>query len=94
MYTNNKLRQPEFNNKADPEARQRYFSKYEAAFQTCVFDGGPHTTTTLVGVTNQVYWIVSGELILLISSPCLFAWGTFVHNKLDTLVSASAINPK
>jgi hypothetical protein len=83
MYVYNKLRQARFPGPSPQntiDAQKAYRSKFKAAFQTCVFAGVPHTTTTLVGVTNKVHWIVSGELILLLASTCLFAWGTFIQN--------------
>ncbi len=86
MYAYNKLRQARFPGTSPQntiDAQKAYQSKYKAAFQTCVFAGVPHTTTTLVGVTNKVHWIVSGELILLLASTCLFAWGTFIQNTCD-----------
>jgi hypothetical protein len=86
MYAYNKLRQPRFPGLSPQhiiDAQKAYRSKYKAAFQTCVFAGVPHTTTTLVGVTNKVHWIVSGELILLLASTCLFAWGTYIQNLCD-----------
>ena len=79
MYAYNKLRALDSGNDF---AKKKYLAKYDDAFKTCIFSGVPHMTTSIVGVTNQVYWIVTGEILLLIASTLLFAWGTCVNRHL------------
>jgi hypothetical protein len=51
-----------------------YMQKYAVAFRTCLAVGVPHMTNNIVGVTNQVYWIVIGESILVFASAVSYAY--------------------
>ncbi len=69
MHPYNRLRAPTF--PADGGAREQYLNKYEDAFTTCVFAGVPQMTTSIVGVTNQVYWILDSDSLDRDPSPNL-----------------------
>jgi hypothetical protein len=81
MQSYNKLSVPKFdfdiaglNGKQQIYDEEAYREKYAVAFRTCLAVGVPHMTNNIVAVTNQVYWIVIGESILVFASAVSYAY--------------------
>lgn len=80
MHAYNKLKVPQFDfelgehGKKEIYDEKAYREKYAVAFRTCLAVGVPHMTNNIVAVTNQVYWIVIGESILVLASAVSYAY--------------------